>query len=721
MPGSNSARVLYWFRTDLRVHDSPALAKALELSPSAFFPVFCWDPSYIYKHRGGVHRYRFLLESLADLSDEIKKINDESQLLLVRGQPQTRIKELCEKWQITHVVFEEDHNGYARNRDKTVRESLEKAKIEVISAEGRHLYPIQEVLKKTKNEPPTSMKAYQGAISSLGDVAKPVDTPKSLPDPAPPGSDKADLKKLFDLISDLPEYAKTPGPPKVDLNSAALGGQRQEGKDGTVTCYDTVAAGDKTEKDPFAVPTLATLGYPDPDNKLAKPIKGGTKEALRRLKENTEDPAYLATFAKPKTSPSTDPDAPSTSLLSPYIKFGCLGIRHFWHTVQKTKTKYKGSPTSPPESMEGQLLFRDMYAACDAAVGDSFGHIRGNKISRYMDWYLPTAYDKEGNVIEPRPKGDDVSEARLAAFKAGQTGFPWIDALMRQLRQTGWIHHLGRHSVAAFLTRGQCWISWERGAEIFDEWLIDADGPSNYGNWMWLSASAFFSQFFRVYSPVAFPKKYDSHGHIVRKYCPELADFPDKFIYAPWEAPLDVQKKAGCIIGQDYPFPILDEKAEKQDCLDRCKAAYDAKMYGNSKEVLNGSAESLLRKKHGVSDPKNVDPKKHGENKKIPDWAKLGHEAKVGNDKDANVKGTGKDSATTASKKEDDDETGDDDEIHPDETDQGDEEKEDDDGKKRKKTDDSGGDKQSEKEDGGAEEPASSGKGGNKKQKTSKK
>lgn len=91
-----------------------------------------------------------------------------------------------------------------------------------------------------------------------------------------------------------------------------------------------------------------------------------------------------------------------------------------------------------------------------------------------MDWYLPTVYGKDGKAIEPRPKGDEVSEGRLEAFRAGQTGFPWIDAGIRQLRITGWCHHLMRHSLAAFLTRGQCWISWERGAEVsmFVDWRI---------------------------------------------------------------------------------------------------------------------------------------------------------------------------------------------------------------------------------------------------------
>lgn len=156
-----AARVLYWFRTDLRLHDSPALVKALSLSPSGFFPVFCWDPGYIYNHRVGVRRFRFLLESLRDLSEEIKKINPNSQLLVVRGAPQTRIKEVCEQWKITHLAFEEDHNEYARKRDAEVRKAFEKSGIEIVSQEGHHLYPIQEVVKKNNGQAPTSMGAYQ--------------------------------------------------------------------------------------------------------------------------------------------------------------------------------------------------------------------------------------------------------------------------------------------------------------------------------------------------------------------------------------------------------------------------------------------------------------------------------------------------------------------------------------------------------------------------------
>lgn len=173
-----------------------------------------------------------------------------------------------------------------------------------------------------------------------------------------------------------------------------------------------------------------------------------------------------------------------------------------------------------------------MYACAEAACPE-FQRVRGNPVCRYVDWNLPNEYDKEGKEIHPRPKGDEVDEQRLQAWREGKTGFPcvarivhdlrdthadkhrWIDATMRQLKHEGWIHHLARHSTACFLTRGQCYISWERGMEVYDEFLIDWDPASNVsrprlqvnraecqpGNWMWLSCSAFFSQYCQSASP----------------------------------------------------------------------------------------------------------------------------------------------------------------------------------------------------------------------------
>lgn len=104
----------------------------------------------------------------------------------------------------------------------------------------------------------------------------------------------------------------------------------------------------------------------------------------------------------------------------------------------------------------------------------------------------------------------------------GQTGFPWIDAIMTQLREEGWIHHLARHAVACFLTRGDLWVSWEEGMKIFDELLLDADWSVNAGMWMWLSCSSFFQQFFHCYCPVRFGRKADPNGDYIRRYLPIL-------------------------------------------------------------------------------------------------------------------------------------------------------------------------------------------------------
>merc|ERR1711994_1022588 len=140
--------------------------------------------------------------------------------------------------------------------------------------------------------------------------------------------------------------------------------------------------------------------------------------------------------------------------------------------------------------------------------------------------------------------------------------------------------HMGRHSLAGGLTRGDLWQSWESGQRVFEELLLDADWSLNAGNWMWLSASAFFHQFFRVYSPVAFGKKTDKNGDYIRKYLPILKKFPSNYIYEPWKAPLSVQKAAGCIIGTDYHRPIVDHDVIHKENMAKMKAAYAAKRDG---------------------------------------------------------------------------------------------------------------------------------------------
>ncbi|KNZ51410.1 hypothetical protein VP01_396g4 [Puccinia sorghi] len=287
--------------------------------------------------------------------------------------------------------------------------------------------------------------------------------------------------------------------------------------------------------------------------------------------------------------------------------------------------------TRPPESLVGQLLWRDFFHLQQSQI-EHYHQIDGNRICRDFDWRL-----KDRNP--PEKNQDDVeAEKLLRAWANGLTGFPWIDAIMRQLKTEGWMsaslvdlsprrsqadnllfcfshsHHLARHSVACFLTRGHLYISWERGAEVFDDLLIDLDPALNAGNWMWLSASAYFQQYFRVYSPIQFGKKFDPNGDFIRHYCPELKHFPKQFIYqvrtffaslsspSPpfpfvfWEAPMAVQKKAKCVIGEGYPKPIVEEKEAREECLRRMKEGYAQNRYGAS-----SGARPLENTRHGPS------------------------------------------------------------------------------------------------------------------------
>jgi len=173
---------------------------------------------------------------------------------------------------------------------------------------------------------------------------------------------------------------------------------------------------------------------------------------------------------------------------------------------------------------------------------------------------------------------------------------------MRQLRQEGWIHHLGRHAVACFLTRGGCYISWERGADVFEEWLLDHETACNAGNWQWLSCTSFYAQYYRCYSPIAFPQKTDKEGDFVKKYVPELKNLPTKYIYEPWKAPLMDQNKAGVRITDNddsgghvtYPKPMFDFSERRNICIAGMKTAYKVGPYGNDEKAIDGSWRKLF-------------------------------------------------------------------------------------------------------------------------------
>lgn len=500
-------------------------------------------------------------------------MNKKSQLYLLREAPQTLLPKLWKEWKITHLVFEKDTDAYARERDEVVMEMAKEAGVEVISVSGRTLWDSDELVKANAGRPTMSISQVQTAGPKIGEIARPIPAPESIPDPG-----ELTLSFEHEEPEKLPDY-----------NAAH--------RDGDERSYTKIAG----PKGDFAVPTVEELGIKKPTTQH----RGGESVALDTLDKIIADEHYTATFEKPKTSPAQfEPQA--TTLLSPHMHFGSLSCREFYWRVQDVVNKYKGKASTPPASLTGQILFRDMYFGAQAKLGYAFGQTVNNPQIHFVPWHLPSEIDPETKLITGKYQIDDPqAEQWFKRWKNGITGFPWIDALMRQLKQEGWIHHLGRHAVACFLTRGGCYIDWERGAEVFEEWLIDHEAACNIGNWQWLSCTAFYSQFYRCYSPIAFPQKWDKSGAIVRKFCPELKDFGDKYIYEPWKAPVADQKKWGCLIKGDgseseadgkkmYPKPMFDFAERREICIQGIKKAYAVGLRGNDPKVLDGTWRELF-------------------------------------------------------------------------------------------------------------------------------
>jgi len=510
MSASVGAGTLVWFRKGLRLHDNRALSAALQRSGKLVYPVFVLDPWFLHPSKVGPNRIRFLLESLSDLDRGLER-DLGTRLIVLRGNPAETLAEAAKDWNCGMCCYEKDTEPYAKERDAKVDKALGEVGCSTESSPGHTLWDMDDLLLACSGKAPQTMTSFLALAKKVGDPGVPLPSPKGLSLAAPPPPFSFDASKHgVPEMADLPHYAE------------------------------------------------ASKG--EADSKAKCPFRGGETEGLERLRTLGgvgRGDAYIRGFSKPDTSP-TCPTQPSTTALSPYLKFGCVSPRAVYQRL--TEAEGKGAQTQPPVSLMGQLYWREHFYLLGHQMGGSFGRMHGSPISKQIPW--------------------ERNAALVRAWKEARTGFPWIDACMVQLREQGWMHHLGRHAVACFLTRGDLWQHWEEGAAVFDELLLDADWSLNSANWMWLSCSAFFAQYFRVYGPHSFAKKTDPSGAYVRHFLPALRGMPDKYIYEPWKAPAEVQRKARCVVGVDYPFPLVDHADASKANIDKLKLAYAASKDG---------------------------------------------------------------------------------------------------------------------------------------------
>jgi deoxyribodipyrimidine photo-lyase len=167
----------------------------------------------------------------------------------------------------------------------------------------------------------------------------------------------------------------------------------------------------------------------------------------------------------------------------------------------------------------------------------------------------------------------DNDPAHIEAWRAGRTGYPLVDAAMRQLAECGWVHNRARMVTASFLVKDLL-VDWRIGETIFMQGLIDGDPANNNGGWQWVAGTGTdAAPYFRVLNPVLQAKRFDPDGHYVRRYIPQLRDVPTKWIFEPWRMSAADQQAAGCVIGSDYPAPIVEHKTARVRALARYEAA----------------------------------------------------------------------------------------------------------------------------------------------------
>jgi deoxyribodipyrimidine photo-lyase len=279
------------------------------------------------------------------------------------------------------------------------------------------------------------------------------------------------------------------------------------------------------------LPTAEECGFPGDATQIPT---GGEAAARRRLETFLEK--QVAGYAEARDFPARD----GTSRLSPYLRFGAISVRRCLEAAFERAKERHGRESV--QKWIDELIWRDFYAA----ILDRNPHVTTG------------AHRREYDAV--RWNHDD---AAFEAWCAGRTGYPIVDAGMRQLAATGWMHNRVRMIVASFLVKDLL-LDWRLGERFFYQRLVDGDPASNNGGWQWAASTGTDAQpWFRIFNPVTQGAKFDPDGSYVRRFVPELARCEDDFLHAPWRAEAPPR---------DYPAPIVDHAERRAEALRRFEA-----------------------------------------------------------------------------------------------------------------------------------------------------
>jgi deoxyribodipyrimidine photo-lyase len=289
------------------------------------------------------------------------------------------------------------------------------------------------------------------------------------------------------------------------------------------------------------VPSLAALGF-ESTNLLEQGIAAGMSGAntlLHDFEERIDDYATARDY----------PAQPGTSRLSVHLRFGTVSIRRVAALAHARASRGASVWLS-------ELIWRDFYFS----ILHHFPHV------------ARSAFRREYDALEFENRDD-----YYAAWCAGRTGYPLVDAAMQQISQTGYMHNRLRMITASFLVK-DLGVDWRWGERDFADRLNDFDLAANNGGWQWAASTGCDAQpYFRIFNPVTQSERFDAEGRFIRRYLPQLAGVPDRYIHAPWKMGASEQREARCLIGRDYPAPIVDHAVARLRTLERYAKARQAR------------------------------------------------------------------------------------------------------------------------------------------------
>lgn len=291
------------------------------------------------------------------------------------------------------------------------------------------------------------------------------------------------------------------------------------------------------------IPSLEELGY---ENDSMDVMKGGRQAGRKKLEEFRK---IIASYAEDRDYAWKD----STSKLSPHLKFGTVSIREAFWEAERMKARL--------EDEDGVKTWQEELA--------------------WRDFYFQMLYNYPRSVEEPlqeqfksikwRSKEEAADDWKK--FTEGRTGFPFVDAGMRQLKSNGWMHNRLRMVVTSFACK-DLWFDWKDLHEYYKKMFVDAELSSMIGGIQWAYSIGTDAQpYFRVFNPWTQGEKFDPEGKYIRKWVPELQDVPDEYIHEPYKMPITVQKSSDCKIREDYPRPMVDHDARRKKAIERFENA----------------------------------------------------------------------------------------------------------------------------------------------------